>query len=90
MDTPRFDTLEELTAYFLEHRDFDKMLSMVLQGVEITEEFVEEAQVDRPGWYFARSDLKRFLPLKHIIHRHPMGVAEPREPMPDWAYAAPG
>lgn len=88
MNTPRFDTLEELTAYYLEHRDFDRLLSMMLSGVEITEDFTEEAGVDRPGWYLVRDDL-RILPLKHRIHRRPMGVEEPRPKFPDWACAAP-
>lgn len=83
METPVFDSLEQLTANFMEHRDSDPD-SFFLCGVEVTSDLLEEADVERPGWYFARADLKRFLPLKHVIHRRPLGTPAQRAPMPEW------
>lgn len=77
VSTPRFNTLEELTSHFIKYRDVDKSLSLVLSGVEIKSEHLEEAHLDRPGWYFIRDDLRRYLPLKYAIHRYPIDMARP-------------
>ena len=92
MPTPRFDTLEQAREYV--DRFKGKQCHpppFFLCAVEITEQFLAQAKVEATGWYLARADLRRFLPLDHIIVRR--GLDEPvKSPFDDdpTLYAAMG
>lgn len=80
---PRFDTLEQAQDYVDSFAGKNcHPHPICLDAVYITEESFARANVDRAGWYLTRIDLRRLLPLKHIIVRRGLDEPNPAKELP--------